>query len=136
LTRARSCTTGSQKRRRRPSVGRIRSADKLDETDFRRNSPRFAGDNFQANWRIVEVVGRRLGRERASRIGALKLHRLRWPCPAVTPGENDAADRGCEARRAAYRQADVVSTWLVTPTTAKSFGPMIHPAIELDPDHR
>ncbi len=49
---------------------------------------------------------RRPGRERASRSGALKLHRPRWPCPAVTPGENDAADRGCEARRAAYRQAD------------------------------
>jgi aryl-alcohol dehydrogenase-like predicted oxidoreductase len=37
-------------------TGRIRSAGELDETDFRRNSPRFAGDNFQANWRIVEVV--------------------------------------------------------------------------------
>ena len=32
------------------------SADELDETDFRRNSPRFAGDNFRTNWRIVEVV--------------------------------------------------------------------------------
>jgi aryl-alcohol dehydrogenase-like predicted oxidoreductase len=37
-------------------TGRIRSADELSASDFRRNSPRFAGDNFQANWRIVEVV--------------------------------------------------------------------------------
>lgn len=37
-------------------TGRIRSADELDGTDFRRNSPRFAGDNFKTNWRIVEVV--------------------------------------------------------------------------------
>jgi aryl-alcohol dehydrogenase-like predicted oxidoreductase len=37
-------------------TGRIGSADELDETDFRRNSPRFAGDNFRTNWRIVEVV--------------------------------------------------------------------------------
>ena len=37
-------------------TGRIRSADELDQADFRRSSPRFAGDNFQANWRIVEVV--------------------------------------------------------------------------------
>jgi diketogulonate reductase-like aldo/keto reductase len=37
-------------------TGRIRSADELDEADFRRNSPRFAGDNFNTNWRIVEVV--------------------------------------------------------------------------------
>jgi aryl-alcohol dehydrogenase-like predicted oxidoreductase len=37
-------------------TGRIRSADELDEADFRRTSPRFAGDNFTTNWRIVEVV--------------------------------------------------------------------------------
>jgi aryl-alcohol dehydrogenase-like predicted oxidoreductase len=37
-------------------TGRIRCADELDETDFPRNSPRFAGDNFRTNWRIVEVV--------------------------------------------------------------------------------
>jgi aryl-alcohol dehydrogenase-like predicted oxidoreductase len=37
-------------------AGRIRSAGELGETGFRRNSPRFAGDNFRTNWRIVEVV--------------------------------------------------------------------------------
>ena len=37
-------------------TGRIRSAAELDDTDFRRRSPRFAGDNFQANWRIVEAA--------------------------------------------------------------------------------
>jgi aryl-alcohol dehydrogenase-like predicted oxidoreductase len=37
-------------------TGRIRSADELDATDFRRSNPRFAGDNFAANWHIVEVV--------------------------------------------------------------------------------
>ncbi len=37
-------------------TGRIRSADEPGETDFRRSSPRFAGDNFRTNWRIVEVV--------------------------------------------------------------------------------
>src|ERR1700761_7243660 len=37
-------------------TGRIRSADDLDQADFRRSNPRFAGDNFQANWHIVEVV--------------------------------------------------------------------------------
>jgi aryl-alcohol dehydrogenase-like predicted oxidoreductase len=37
-------------------TGRLRSPDDLDAADFRRNSPRFAGDNFQANWRIVEAV--------------------------------------------------------------------------------
>ncbi|MHB8190463.1 MAG: aldo/keto reductase [Ferrimicrobium sp.] len=37
-------------------TGVIRSLDQLDETDFRRNNPRFQGDNLQANIRIVEQV--------------------------------------------------------------------------------
>jgi aryl-alcohol dehydrogenase-like predicted oxidoreductase len=37
-------------------TGTIRSLDQLDETDFRRNNPRFEGENLQANIRIVEVV--------------------------------------------------------------------------------
>jgi aryl-alcohol dehydrogenase-like predicted oxidoreductase len=37
-------------------TGTIRSLDQLDETDFRRSSPRFAGDNLAANIRIVEQV--------------------------------------------------------------------------------
>ncbi|WP_247826994.1 aldo/keto reductase [Arthrobacter antioxidans] len=37
-------------------TGTIRSVDQLDESDFRRNNPRFAGENLQANIRIVEQV--------------------------------------------------------------------------------
>ncbi|MCU1633574.1 MAG: aldo/keto reductase [Micrococcaceae bacterium] len=37
-------------------TGTIRSVDQLDESDFRRNNPRFAGENLQANIRIVEHV--------------------------------------------------------------------------------
>lgn len=37
-------------------TGTIRSLDQLDDTDFRRTSPRFEGDNLQANIRIVEEV--------------------------------------------------------------------------------
>ncbi len=37
-------------------TGAIRSVDALDEDDFRRFSPRFVGDNLQANLRIVEAV--------------------------------------------------------------------------------
>lgn len=37
-------------------TGTIRSLDNFDEADFRRNNPRFAGDNLQANIRIVEQV--------------------------------------------------------------------------------
>jgi aryl-alcohol dehydrogenase-like predicted oxidoreductase len=37
-------------------TGTIRSLDQLDETDFRRANPRFAGENLAANIRIVEQV--------------------------------------------------------------------------------
>lgn len=37
-------------------TGAIRSIDELDETDFRRQNPRFEGENLQANIRIVEQV--------------------------------------------------------------------------------
>jgi len=37
-------------------TGDIRSLDQLDESDFRRNNPRFEGENLAANIRIVEVV--------------------------------------------------------------------------------
>ncbi|MBK5238999.1 MAG: aldo/keto reductase, partial [Actinomycetales bacterium] len=37
-------------------TGAIRSVDQLEETDFRRTIPRFAGENLTANMRIVEAV--------------------------------------------------------------------------------
>jgi len=37
-------------------TGTIRSLDQLDEADFRRNNPRFKGENLQTNIRIVEQV--------------------------------------------------------------------------------
>jgi aryl-alcohol dehydrogenase-like predicted oxidoreductase len=46
-------------------TGTIRSVDQLDETDFRRNNPRFEGENLQANIRIVEAVD-----EVAAEVGA------------------------------------------------------------------
>ena len=37
-------------------TGTIRSLDQLEATDFRRNNPRFEGENLEANIRIVEQV--------------------------------------------------------------------------------
>jgi aryl-alcohol dehydrogenase-like predicted oxidoreductase len=37
-------------------TGALRSVDDLDATDFRRDNPRFAGENFDANLRIVDAV--------------------------------------------------------------------------------
>jgi len=36
--------------------GKIQAVNDLDPTDLRRNHPRFQGDNFQRNFRIVELV--------------------------------------------------------------------------------
>ena len=37
-------------------TGTMRSVDELDESDFRRFQPRFAGDNLEANVAMVEVI--------------------------------------------------------------------------------
>jgi aryl-alcohol dehydrogenase-like predicted oxidoreductase len=46
-------------------TGKVRSLDDLDDTDFRRQNPRFIGDNFQRNLRTADEVG-----EIAAEIGA------------------------------------------------------------------
>lgn len=38
-------------------TGTIRSLDDLPESDWRRQDPRYQGDNFAANLKVVEVVG-------------------------------------------------------------------------------
>jgi aryl-alcohol dehydrogenase-like predicted oxidoreductase len=44
-------------------TGQIRSADDLAEDDFRRNHPRFQGDNFERNWDLLDEV-RAIAREK------------------------------------------------------------------------
>ncbi len=83
-------------------TGRIRSADELDETDFRRNSPRFAGDNLRTNWRIVEVV-----EQVAAEIGATPAQiALAWllaqggdivPIPGTRRSERVEENAGADA---------------------------------------
>jgi aryl-alcohol dehydrogenase-like predicted oxidoreductase len=85
-------------------TGRIRSAGEVDETGFRRNSPRFAGGNFRANWRIVEVVG-----QVAAEIGAapaqIALAGLLArgggivPVPGNTPERTGRGERRCRRDR-------------------------------------
>ena len=38
-------------------TGRYRSVDDFDADDYRRNSPRFQGENFAANLKLVDLVG-------------------------------------------------------------------------------
>jgi aryl-alcohol dehydrogenase-like predicted oxidoreductase len=38
-------------------TGKVRSLDDLDDTDFRRQNPRFTGHNFQRNLRTADEVG-------------------------------------------------------------------------------
>jgi aryl-alcohol dehydrogenase-like predicted oxidoreductase len=37
-------------------TGKVRSLDELDDTDFRKSNPRFMGENFQRNQRLVAEV--------------------------------------------------------------------------------
>jgi aryl-alcohol dehydrogenase-like predicted oxidoreductase len=53
-------------------TGAITSPDDFGEDDFRRNNPRFKGDNFRANLRLVEEV-RRLADDKGCTAGQLAL---------------------------------------------------------------
>jgi aryl-alcohol dehydrogenase-like predicted oxidoreductase len=37
-------------------TGKVRSLDEMDDTDFRKSNPRFMGENFQRNQRLVDEV--------------------------------------------------------------------------------
>jgi aryl-alcohol dehydrogenase-like predicted oxidoreductase len=92
-------------------TGRIRSADELDEADFRRTSPRFAGDNFTTNWRIVEVV-----EQVAAETGATPAQiALAWllaqsgdivPIPGTRRGERVEENVGADAVELSTSQLD------------------------------
>ena len=53
-------------------AGRFRSPDEIPEDDFRRNNPRFMGENFERNLRLVERV-RELAAEKQVKPGQLAL---------------------------------------------------------------
>jgi aryl-alcohol dehydrogenase-like predicted oxidoreductase len=53
-------------------TGRFKSPDDFPEGDFRRNNPRFQGENFYANMRLVERVNE-LAREHNCTAGQLGL---------------------------------------------------------------
>jgi aryl-alcohol dehydrogenase-like predicted oxidoreductase len=53
-------------------TGRISSPDDFEEDDFRRNSPRFQGENFQRNLDLVQKV-REIAREKDITAGQLAL---------------------------------------------------------------
>ncbi|MDQ6750341.1 MAG: aldo/keto reductase [Actinomycetota bacterium] len=53
-------------------TGRIRSLDDLDPDDFRRNSPRFSGENFQRNLELVDAV-QEIAEEKGCTPGQLAL---------------------------------------------------------------
>jgi len=74
-------------------TGTIRSLDELSEDDFRRFNPRFAGDNLEANIRIVEQVDA-VAREAGAKPGQVALAWLLSkgddiaPIPGTTKVEN------------------------------------------------
>ena len=47
-------------------TGTVRNLDQLPENDWRRQDPRFQGDNFAANLKIVDVVGEIAAKHHAS----------------------------------------------------------------------
>ena len=73
-------------------TGEIRSADDLDESDYRRDSPRFSGDNFQRNLDLVEKV-KEIAAEKGCTPGQLALAWL------LAQGDDVAPIPGTKRRR-------------------------------------
>ena len=99
-------------------TGAIRSLDQLDASDFRRNSPRFEGDNLEANIRIVEQVDA-VAREIGAKPGQVALAWLLAQGDDIVPipgtkrvsylEENVAAD-GIELSASQLAALDALST--------------------------
>lgn len=85
-------------------TGTIRSLDQLEETDFRRTSPRFEGDNLAANIRIVEQVDA-VARELAAKPGQVALAWL------LAQGDDIAPIPG--TKRISYLEENVAADSLV-----------------------
>src|ERR1700712_5156898 len=85
-------------------TGTIRSLDQLSEDDFRRFNPRFAGDNLEANIRIVEQVDA-VAREAGAKPGQVALAWL------LAQGDYIAPIPG--TKRIAYLEENVAADALV-----------------------
>ena len=95
------------------SPGTIRSTDEFDATDCRMTNPRFTGENFQRNLRLVDEVagdrrrGRRhagAGRDRVA-AGPGRRHRPHPRDQARRPGRGERRGRRGRAHPRADRQA-------------------------------
>jgi aryl-alcohol dehydrogenase-like predicted oxidoreductase len=85
-------------------TGTIRSLDQLDETDFRRANPRFAGDNLARNIAIVEKVDL-VATEVAAKPGQVALAWL------LAQGDDIAPIPG--TKRVTYLEENVAAAGLV-----------------------
>ncbi|RFA14038.1 aldo/keto reductase [Subtercola boreus] len=85
-------------------TGTIRSLDQLDEKDFRRNNPRFEGENLAANIRIVEQVDA-VAAELGAKPGQVALAWL------LAQGDDIAPIPG--TKRVSYLEENVASDALV-----------------------
>ena len=85
-------------------TGAIRSLDQLDETDFRRANPRFAGDNLARNIAIVEKVDL-VATEVGAKPGQVALAWL------LAQGDDIAPIPG--TKRVAYLEENVAAAGLV-----------------------
>ncbi len=98
-------------------TGAINSPDDFDDDDFRRNNPRFQGENFRRNLALVEEV-RRLAVEKGCTAGQLALAWVMAQGEDVVPIpgtkrrsylEENAAARGVELSEEDLHQLDAIA---------------------------
>lgn len=77
-------------------TGQIRTVDDFTDDDWRKTNPRFTGENFQRNLRIVDevqAIGAEIGATPAQTALAWLLTRATTSPPSPAPGESPASRR-------------------------------------------
>ncbi len=100
--------------------GKIRSINDLSESDWRRNNPRFQGENFQHNFRLAEIVQRIASANRANAAQVALGWVLRQGKDIVPiPGTRHTEYLDENARALDLKLAD--STWAEVDREVRSF---------------
>lgn len=100
--------------------GKIRSINDLSESDWRRNNPRFQGENFQHNFRLADIVQRIASANRANAAQVALGWVLRQGKDIVPiPGTRHTEYLDENARALDLKLAD--STWAEVDREVRSF---------------
>jgi aryl-alcohol dehydrogenase-like predicted oxidoreductase len=102
---------------------KVKSADELHPRDYRRNSPRFQGENFEKNWKLVELL-EAFARTKHATTGQVALAWLLHQGPDIVPipgtKRRTYLEQNCAAADLRLEAADLAELAAIFPVGAPS----------------